>query len=227
MCLFTNPSELCNHPECIRHYFSQYNTSTNNGSLIANINALIQQHSIALNDLTRKNNTLNQNLDTLTQELLKKTKIPQSNIEEPFSLEGIFRWISSGKTFSLFITLLNSFPDIIYKEKGFHVQVNVTDSNGSTVILPNSFTFIIALFTMENPPKLLKRNISGKKILRGTSEAIPEDDGIIHFRNVVVNEVTSHYPNDSFCLVILCPSLSHVKPLATSGISVRARKHNR
>lgn len=227
MCLFTNPSELCNHPECVRYYFSQYSTSTNNGSLIANINALIQQHSIALNDLTHKNNTLNQKLDTLTQELSKKTKIPQPNIEEPFTLEGIFRWISSGKTFSLYITLLNSFPDIIYKEKGFYIQANVIDSNGSTVILPSTFTFVIALFTMENPPKLLKNNISGKKILRGTSEAVPEVDGIIHFRNVVVNEVTSHYPNDSFCLVILCPSLSHVKPLATSGISVRARKHNR
>lgn len=227
MCLFTNPSELCNHSECVRYYFSQSSNSANNSSIIANINALVQQQSIALNDLVRKNNTLNQKLDSLTQTINGKTQTPQTTPEEQFSLEGIFRWISSGRAFSLFVTLIGGFPEVIYKEKGFHLQANISDSNGSTVILPSTFTFIIALFTMENPPKLLKSNISGKKILRGTSEAIPEANGIIHFRNVVINEVTSHYPNDSFCFVILCPSLSHVKPLATSGISVRARKHHR
>ena len=125
------------------------------------------------------------------------------------------------------ITLASQLPEVIFKEKGFDIIANVQYTNGEIAILPSTYPFEIALFTMENPPKLLKTNISGKKILRGSSETVPDAKGNIHFQNIVINEVTSHYPNDSFCLVILCSSLSYIKPLATSGISVRARKHKR
>ena len=227
MCLFSNPSDLCDHQECIRYYLTHSQMQYSNSSLIAGINTLIQQQSIALSNLVNKNNLLNQNLDSLTQALGKTAQIQSRTKDEHFNIEDIFRWISSGVVFNMFITLTVELPEIIYKEKGFNITANVLDSSGTKVNISGTHSFLIALFTVENPPKLLKTNISGKKILRGTTETIADQNSTIQFHNLVINEVTSHYPNDSFCLVILCPSLSYIKPLATSGISIRARKHRR
>ena len=199
----------------------------NRADLLFNLSSLIQHQSLALSGIVNNSSLLNQKIDDLGQALTSKPKIQNSSPEEQFDLDGIFTWLSSDRAFTRYISLLNCFPEIIYKEKGFHLHLNVTSLNGETVVFPTAVSFIIALFTMENPPKLLKSNISGKKILRGSSEAVPDADGTVHFWNVVVNEVTSHYPNDSFCFVILCPSMANVKPLALSGIPVRARKHNR
>ena len=210
----------------MRFYFSQA-ANAPNSSIIAGINALIQHQSIALGDLMNRNSILNQRLDSLSL-MINQNPLNQVNIaEEQFNIEGIFRWISSGRNFNMILTLVSEFPQIIYKEKGFHMHLQVRYANGEIAILPSTYSFEIALFTMENPPKLLKTNISGRKFSRGTYETVPDANGNIHFQNIVINEVSSHYPNDSFCLVILCPSLSYIKPLATSGISVRARKHKR
>ena len=225
MCLFTNSSEICNHPECIRFYVSSRVPQLNNSSLIASLTTIMQQQAFALNDLVQKNSLLNQNLDRLNQNLSNNSKSAGSVTEDKFSLEGIFRWISSDRVFPMFINLINGFPEVIFKEKGFRLDVNVVDSTGASVPIPNNLNFMVALFTVENPPKLLKYNISGKKILRGTTEVVADNNGEACFQNIVINEVTSHYPSDKFCFVILCPSSQQIKPLAISGVSVRARKH--
>ena len=198
-----------------------------NSSLIAEISTMIQQQTIALDNLVMKNKLLDKNLDSLTQALRKSMQIERCNSDEHFNIEEIFRWISSGVVFSMFITLAVELPEVIYKEKGFNITVNVVNSSGEKISNIGSHSFVIALFTVENPPRLLETNISGRKILRGTTETIADQNGSITFHNLVINEVTSHYPNDSFCLVILCPSLSCIKPLATSGVSIRARKHRK
>ena len=226
MCLLTNDSELCNHVECLRYYSAQ-RFSMENNSMIISISNIIQQQSLVLTDLAAKNNILNQKLEILNQKINKATHIQSISTEEQFNLEGIFSYLASGKEFSMFINLLNEIPTVIFKEKGFDIIVNVLDTNARETIIPVANPFNIALFTKENPPKLLKTNISGRKILRGTNESVTEYDGKIRFHNIVINEVTSHYPNDSFCLVILCPSLAHIKPLIINGISVRARKHKK
>ena len=225
MCLFTNSSEICNHPECIRFYVSSRVPQLNSSSLIASLTTIMQQQAFALNDLVQKNSLLNQNLDRLNQNLASNSRSVSSVTEDKFSLEGVFRWISSDREFPMFINLINGFPDVIFKEKGFRLDVNVVDSAGAPVPIQNGLNFMVALFTVENPPKLLKYNISGKNILRGTTEAVANNIGEACFQNIVINEVTSHYPSDKFCFVIICPASQQIKPLAISGISVRARKH--
>jgi hypothetical protein len=184
----------------------------------------MQQQAFALNDLIQKNSLLNQNLDRLSQTLSNPSKPCPSQNEEKFCLESLFRWISSDRVFPMSLNLITDFPDVIFKEKGFKLNVNVLDSAGLFPV-PCGTSFMVALFTVENPPKLLKYNISGKKILRGTTEAVADSNGEICFQNIVINEVTSHYPSDKFCFVILCPGSQQIKPLVISGISVRARKH--
>ena len=225
MCLFTNSSEICNHPECIRFYVSTRVPVLNSSSLIASLTSIMQQQTFALNDLVQKNSLLSQNLDRISQNLANNSKSASNVAEDKFSIEGIFRWISSDRVFPLFINLINDFPEVIYKEKGFRLDVNIVDSTGAQVPIQNGLGFMVALFTVENPPKLLKLNISGKKILRGITEVVANIKGEACFQNIVVNEVTSHYPSDKFYFVILCPNSPQIKPLVIRGVSVRARKH--
>jgi hypothetical protein len=119
---------------------------------------------------------------------------------------------------------VSEFPSVIFKERGFPLHINIVDTSGCKVEILANLSLSVSLFTMENPPKALKNNISGKKIIRGTIEAVVEN-GEALFTNVVINEVTSHYPNNKFCFVVMCNNSQEVKPLVISGITVRARKH--
>ena len=227
MCLFANPTDLCNHLECLQYYYSQNPHLYTIPSAISGMTQIIHSQSEALRDLLNKSALLTQKIEEITERLNKSQNVQECINDEHFNIENIFKWISSGVVFNMYISLVNEIPRYLYKEKGFQIIANVISSDGTIVVFPNTNPFVIKLFTVENPPKLLKNNISGKKILRGTTETAPDSNGIIHFRNVVINEVTSHYPNDSLLLVVICPGLSYIKPLATSGISIRARKHRK
>ena len=90
MCLYTNPSELCNHSECLRYYLSQ-GSNIQNSNLITAIGSLIEQQSIALNDLVNKNSILNQHLDRLSVIVNQVQPVQTIITEEQFNIEGIFR----------------------------------------------------------------------------------------------------------------------------------------
>lgn len=53
--------------------------------------------------------------------------------------------------------------------------------------------------------------------------ACVQSDGSFRFPNVVINEVSSHYIDDAFCLVASADQLG-VKPLVIRKLAVRARK---
>ena len=125
------------------------------------------------------------------------------------------------------ISLISAFPDALYKERGFEIEIVILDQNNSQVQMPNGVIFIVSLFTVEDPPMLIKTNISGKKILRGTIELETKNKGRILFNNVVINEVSSHYPNEKFCLVISCQTSGQIKPLVFNNLSVKARKYKK
>lgn len=222
MCLFSNPSEICNHPECLRYSFATSGAHGSNTNLIGNLNLLIQQQSMALAELINKNSLLNNKLDLLQSSLKGGQKLVHQDLNQ--NNEDIFRFATDNRTFNLFTQLKSEFPQVIYKERGFPLEVEVVDETGRRLEKLGNLNFNISLFTMENPPKVLKNNISGKKILRGSIEATCEE-GLAVFNNIVINEVTSHYPNNKFCFVIMCSSCQDIKPLILSGITVRARKH--
>lgn len=139
-------------------------------------------------------------------------------------VENPVSWTAANENFNFFLKLRNDFPEAVYKEKGFALSAFISDHEGQQVFPQGTLNFIVELFTVENPPKVLKVNISGKKILRGTVETGIEN-GEIRFSNVVVNEVTSHYPNNKFCFVVSCLNSDGIKPLVVNGVTVRARKH--
>jgi hypothetical protein len=126
--------------------------------------------------------------------------------------------------YDLKVIIIGEAPNMVLKEKGFCIQAEVRNSQDLKVFVDKLFK--IRLFTNENEPKPLKLNIASKKILRGTLETRMNQDCGIIFENVVINEVSSHYINESFTLVVSCED-SEVKPLVVENLYVRARNSNK
>lgn len=116
----------------------------------------------------------------------------------------------------------------VLKERGFALAGSVKDSND--VLAPQTAGTRLSLFlyTQDAPNTPLVVNIAGtlstgKKAIRGSVCAEVKDDGTFLFPNIVINEVSSHYIDDVFTLMIRDES-NELKPLIIRRLSVRARK---
>lgn len=231
MCKFSNPSELCNHSECHLHNLSR-DSQKSTAELIGDLSRLAEQQSIDLFKLIEMNSKLSYDLTKLEQ-LIKSSPNPRlmnQNSSEPqvnslnsFALLPSFP--SPTTPHDLFIRSDFPLPVPIYKEKGFCMKLSIFDENNIKVPLTGSYLFSLSLFTLDSPPKLLKVNKSGKKILRGSVDAYSDQTGSICFENVVVNEVSSHYPSNKFTLSVACKNSSRFEPLHFPNLLIKSRKH--
>ncbi|CAG9330466.1 unnamed protein product [Blepharisma stoltei] len=120
------------------------------------------------------------------------------------------------------IELLSTIPYPVYKERAFCLVSKLVDLEGNEISLPKPVRFKIMLFTTERPAKLLINNTSGDKVMRGTIET--ESDSLITFNNIVVKEVTSHFRNGCFFLVVAPFDANYIEPLIIENVVVKARK---
>jgi hypothetical protein len=112
----------------------------------------------------------------------------------------------------------------VYKERAFALTINILDSQGEYAPLTEPCNFKIMLFTTEVPPKVMKVNTSGDKIMRGTSEiSLSRNQYNLQFNKIVIKEVTSHFRNGCFFLVVM-PALPHIEPLVIENLVIKARK---
>jgi hypothetical protein len=58
--------------------------------------------------------------------------------------------------------------------------------------------------------------------MRGTIET--ESSNLVHFHKIVIKEVTSHFRNGWFYLVVVPKQDSRVKPLIINNFVIKARK---
>lgn len=129
---------------------------------------------------------------------------------------------------SLRLVLSEDLHTPILKERGFALTGVIKDTDGRIVPEAAGVRLIIALFTQDKPAKALELNIAGitytgKKALRGTLTAEVDTTGSFCFPNVVINEVSSHYIDDVFTLVV-SDLHDEMRPLVIRRLSVRARK---
>ena len=110
----------------------------------------------------------------------------------------------------------------LYKERNFCLNLSISDLNGNKAKLRNPEKFQLCLYTSENPPKPVTYNTSGSNVLRGNIETFANSD--IAFFKVCINEVSSHFRNGDFTLVVMPESHSEVKPLVIQNVVVKARK---
>jgi len=122
------------------------------------------------------------------------------------------------------LTAVYPLLNTVYKEKGFCLTLKVQDSESNLVDIKEIFK--VKLFSSENPPKYLKLNISSKKIIRGTVEACMNSEKMVHYENIVINEVSSHYFNETFNLVVTCEN-PRVRPFVVENLCVKARNFSK
>ncbi|OMJ80339.1 hypothetical protein SteCoe_19437 [Stentor coeruleus] len=153
------------------------------------------------------------------------------------------------------LELLSEMPNPAYKERSFSLLIQIVDANGNKTTLTENLDFAIQLFTMESPPKLLKANTSGDKIIKGnldfaiqlfTMESPPKlvkantsgdkiikgnaevkSNSTVIFTKIAIKEVSSHFRNGYFFLVVAPKNCRYIKPLIIENLIVKARKMNK
>ena len=165
-------------------------------------------------------------------ELLSKSLDPSFSLSEPVASVPIEEITTSDHILSILcgprnshsytLRLVSQLPSPAYKERAFSLMFEIVDRNETKVALPIPVNFKLMIFTTENPPKVLKVNTSGDKIIRGTVEV--ETNGVVLFKKVVIKEVTSHFRNGSFFVVVMPKNSQEIRPFIIENFIVKARK---
>lgn len=178
------------------------------------IKAIAEQTKSALEKITT--------IAESTCQTLNPTLTPGEEVTTSSQIHKILCGEKIQHTFSL--QVISEMPNPAYKERAFSLLLQIIDANGNKAELPESLNFKVMLFTMESPPKLMKINTSGDKIMKGTIEA--QGNSTLFFRKIAVKEVTSHFRNGCFFLVVATKDVEYVKPLIVENFVVKARKIN-
>ena len=175
-------------------------------------------------------------ISTQTTESLEKIKKIEENLvgEESLtnslsdgctSYEKLIEMLCFGNNnHSYFLQPISDIPNPAYKERAFSLFLQIVDINGNKVNLSENTNFTIELYNSESPPKCMKINTAGDKIIRGTLDI--DSNSVLFFRKIVIKEVSSHFRNGSFFLVVLPKKNKNIKPFVIKNFVVKARKLN-
>ena len=160
-------------------------------------------------------------ISALEKEIEAKDQLvsPDENLTPGKMLEILY---GKNHSFTHSLSLISDVPCPAYKERAFSLMFEIVDRNETKVALPIPVNFKLMIFTTENPPKVLKVNTSGDKIIRGTVEV--ETNGVVLFKKVVIKEVTSHFRNGSFFVVVMPKNSQEIRPFIIENFIVKARK---
>lgn len=178
------------------------------------LQSLVTQQS-TLKNILETLNSLNSNLVSLTSPSIQ-------NSSELSSPSQILSAISSKSDYQYRLKTLNHAPDVLYKDRNFSLKFEIVDDKDHRVVLTNKEKFNLGLFTADYPPNELIINTSGDKVLKGNCE-IPANS-IVEFKKISICEVSSHFRNSVFNLVIKSEINSLVQPLVIPDLTVKARK---
>lgn len=182
------------------------------------VSALHSQRSL-LEDILQSLHYIGQNILTIN------SLVPSSSGQSTCELSSPGHILASlGKSLSYpyKLSIINSPPNILYKDRNFSLKFAIVDNNNESVTIPNTERFRLGIFTVDYPPTELVGNTAGERILKGNFEAY--GCGEVEFRKVCITEVSSHYRNSVFYLAVVAESNSLVKPLVISDLVVKARK---
>ncbi|CAG9316958.1 unnamed protein product [Blepharisma stoltei] len=225
MCLISLKPAVCDHQYCLSFYATvggmPYGCSEDQYLSIINYQNDVLSDIVAYNSkcLERVGSFFNE-VKSLGR-FLSNTRHKDLVMETSITSEQIF---SKENNYKYELKLVEKFPEVLYKERGFSLKAYVQDRSGKPVYLHKYPRFRVFLYSMDRKPKLMDLNVAGKKVLRGTMESEMKEDSTIYFKNLVINEVSSHYTNDAFRIVVANLNSSSVKPLILNGIPVRARR---
>mmetsp|Transcript_3626 Transcript_3626/g.7799 ORF Transcript_3626/g.7799 Transcript_3626/m.7799 type:complete len:266 (+) Transcript_3626:489-1286(+) len=109
----------------------------------------------------------------------------------------------------------------VFKQKPVSLRFRVVDSEGKPVQLAEPTVFTLELWLASMPTARLEKSHKGASLLSGCTEV--SSYGEVEFRKFYVSEVSSHYSNNNFFLVVR-PMDAAIRPYVMKNFTVRARK---
>lgn len=119
------------------------------------------------------------------------------------------------------LDLKSEIVKLIYKKKPFGLRFGLTDLNGENYSLPEESLFRIELWLASSPSIKLDRTHKGSQLIDGCTEV--KSRGTIEFKKLYINDVSSHFSNGCFTLVVRSEN-SVIQPFVFHNFIVRARK---
>lgn len=216
MCILSQSTDPCGHFECFLALSGFASMCTD--KLAHRVLSVLETQNQLLAQLLQHNTEMESVLDGIGSSA-RTLQTQKTDSPAPLDIAA-----NTEADWTCELILMSELPNPIFKEKGFGLVLRMSSLDQCDKCL-----FSVSLYSQEEPPKPVSRNIvgtlqTGKKALRGTLQARPDDQGWVRFSNIVVNEVSSHYVNDGFFLVVADHRRPEVRPLILKGVTVRARK---
>ena len=208
MCLFASTTVLCSHHLCQQAIWGVVGENE--------LAALLAVHSSVLGEVLRQGQVIATLIERVGKVAGKQYFEADSQAEK------------QTKDY-LFELVLDSTPKPpVMRESSFSLSGFVATSDGLLSSRLSGVSLSLSLYTVDSPPRLLVSNIvgklhTGKSILRGSVQATIDADGRFSFPKVVINEVSSHYLEDEFTLVVSAEG-AQAKPVACRHLNVKVRK---
>jgi len=217
-------------PYCVPNLYGIINSLSSQVAFYENAAQEVISHTENLQQLLQTTTELSTEFDGVLKSLRRIAPLPMKlknllfNEQKEEQLLRLFRKAFTDHSYDLSIETCSSFPNPVYKEKGFSLEFTLKDRSKNEFYLPGTANYRIFLLTSEKNPEVVCSNISGNKVLRGTVISKQEKLGIIRFPNIVVNEVSSHYPSEGFYFVVANLEDEDIKPFIKSNFKVKARR---
>ena len=196
-------------------------------TLLYHLFSMVNQQNEIIRTLAEQTVSALKKVELLSKSLDSSSSISEFKssvyIEETATSDHILNFLCGPKSSHLYtLRLVSQLPSPAYKERAFSLMFEIVDRNGTKVEISVPVNFKLMIFNTENPPKVLKVNTSGDKIIRGTVEV--ETNGVVLFKKVVIKEVTSHFRNGCFFLVVMPKNSQEIRPFIIENFIVKARK---
>lgn len=198
--------------------------------------ALLQKQTEMLTQLSQQNSYLMAALSMFSEKLDKiivnstdgqPAAVASSlRIDDSITVNDLQKALCGGnQTFDYHLVLKSILPSPAFKDRAFSISAAVEplEPERAKEGMSRPLTAKLFLFTSESPPKMLRTTTLGEKIIKGDTEA-ENEEMTFTFRKVVIKEVTSHFPNGCFFLVVAILNCVTVKPLIVDKFIVKARK---
>ena len=212
MCLFDPTSLSCAHSLCIQ---------------------VAMQHTVSLGAILTVQGSLLEELVSQSQVILglleRLKKATESMTARRWKVEP---WRRNGGRDERYALVLDSLPKTpVLRDYSFSVGGFSATLDGHPTSSLSGVFLRLCLYTADLHPRLLTHNITGtahtgKQILKDSTHAIIGPDGHFIFPKVVINEVSSHYLEGEFTLVVTADS-PQVKPAICRHFVVKVRKKHR
>mmetsp|Transcript_20377 Transcript_20377/g.38134 ORF Transcript_20377/g.38134 Transcript_20377/m.38134 type:complete len:164 (+) Transcript_20377:1556-2047(+) len=125
------------------------------------------------------------------------------------------------ETYQYRLDLKSEIVKLIYKKKPFSLRFGITDLKGDHYALPEDTAFKIELWLASSPSMKLDRTHKGSQLVEGSTEV--KSKGTVEFKKLYINDVSSHFSNGCFTLVVRSENLA-IQPFVFHNFIVRARK---